>query len=67
MPRSPSNEADRLEAFVHALAGNMRAYGIPMPDLDLRLIRNGLDADGIAFAAAEVVRGVQNRRRKTMH
>lgn len=66
MPR-PNDEADRLEAFVHALTGNMRAYGIPMPDLDLRLVRKGLDADGIAFAAAEVVRGVQGKRRMTMH
>ena len=54
MPRT--TEADRLEAFMHAFAGNLRLNGVPVPNLDLSTIRREPDPDVIASAAAFVAR-----------
>lgn len=67
MPRFPRpTEADRLEAFIHALTGNLRRVGIPMPDLDLAIVRKS-DADTIAASAAYIASKVHEYRGVTVH
>lgn len=66
MPKS-STEADRLEAFVHALVGNMQRHGLPIPDLDLSGIRREANPDAIATAASVIAAHVHDCRNLTLH